>query len=213
VPAPSAREPSPNGVAVDGLGTRVREHREAAGLSLRALAGRLGVSASLLSRIENDKAQPSVTTLYGLTAELGLSLDELFGGGGRAPAPATRPAGAVVARAGERRPIQMGAGVRWELLADGAAPDLELLRLTYEPGGTSSEDGTLLTHAGRETGLIVSGVMHVTVEDTTHVLGPGDSISFDSSLPHRFWNEGTEPVHAVWLNVGRHAGGAARVHP
>jgi transcriptional regulator with XRE-family HTH domain len=48
-----------------------------AGVSLRELGSRAGVSASLLVQIETGKAGPSVTTLYALVGELGLSLDQL----------------------------------------------------------------------------------------------------------------------------------------
>jgi len=37
------------------------------------------------------------------------------------------------------------------------------------------------------------------------VLGPGDSIAFDSITPHRFFNEGDVPVHAIWFVTGREA--------
>ena len=196
-----------------GLGGLVRERREAAGLSLRELAGRLGVSASLLSRIENGVAQPSVTTLYGLTSELDLSLDLLTGAGtgGSSPTPGASTAASVVLRRAERPALSVGPGVIMELLTDPADPTLELLSITYDTGSSSSEDGSLVTHAGRETGLILSGVLHVTLSGDTHRLEAGDSITFDSTTPHLFRNDGPEPVRAVWMNVGRNAGHAGRV--
>jgi transcriptional regulator with XRE-family HTH domain len=205
--------PAPALQRFERLGSVVREHRERAGLSLRQLAARLGVSASLLSRIENGKAQPSVTTLYGLTAELGLSLDELS-----TPAPAggrgaVRPGATVVRHADDRPAVPIGAGVHWQLLEHRSEPELELLLLDYEPGATSSEDDAMLTHAGSEAGIVLSGTLVITVDGATYRLGPGDSISFDSSVPHRFVNPGDEPVRAVWLNVGRGSGAAGRVRP
>ena len=47
-------------------------------MSLRHLAQRLGVSPSLISQIETGRARPSVSTLYAIAAELGVSLDELL---------------------------------------------------------------------------------------------------------------------------------------
>jgi quercetin dioxygenase-like cupin family protein len=92
-------------------------------------------------------------------------------------------------------------------------PELELLLLDYEPGATSSEDDAMLVHAGSETGILLSGTLLITVDGATHRLGPGDSITFDSSVPHRFRNDGDEPARAVWLNVGRGSGAAGRVRP
>ena len=60
------------------LGLQLRNARKGAGLTLRELAGRLGVSPSLLSQIENGKSQPSVATLYALAQTLQLSIDHLF---------------------------------------------------------------------------------------------------------------------------------------
>ena len=59
------------------MGERLREARQAAGL-LRVLADRLGVSPSLISQIETGRANPSVSTLYAIAAELDVSLDELL---------------------------------------------------------------------------------------------------------------------------------------
>ena len=65
-------------------------------------------------------------------------------------------------RSDERAALPMGVGVTWELLDSGTDPELEMLSLTYEPGASSSEDGALLTHAGRETGLVLSGLKGAT---------------------------------------------------
>src|SRR5919204_5150059 len=64
----------------DEVGQELRVHREARGLSLRELARRLSISPSALSQIETGKSRPSVSTLYSIVSELGISLDELFGG-------------------------------------------------------------------------------------------------------------------------------------
>ncbi len=60
------------------MGERLRGARQARHLSLRELAGRLGVSPSLISQIETGRANPSVNTLYAIAAELDVSLDELL---------------------------------------------------------------------------------------------------------------------------------------
>ena len=36
-----------------------------------------------------------------------------------------------------------------------------------------------------------------------YVLGPGDAVAFDSGRPHRLFNTGDEPVHAIWFVLGR----------
>jgi len=47
--------------------------------------------------------------------------------------------------------------------------------------------------------------MGVQVGFEEYELGQGGSIAFDSSSPHRLWTIGDEPVHAVWVVIGREA--------
>lgn len=70
--------PSHDAESVVQLGLRLRQARQRSGLSLRALARELGVSASFVSQLENGKSQPSVATLFSLAQLLGVSIDELF---------------------------------------------------------------------------------------------------------------------------------------
>src|SRR5919112_957329 len=65
--------------AVPPIGARLRAARQARGRSVRGLAREIGVSASLISQIETDKISPSVSTLYAITTELGISIEDLFG--------------------------------------------------------------------------------------------------------------------------------------
>ena len=65
-------------VVEDDLPRRLRAAREVEGISVRELARRLEVSPSAISQIETGRARPSVSMLYALVTELGMSLDELF---------------------------------------------------------------------------------------------------------------------------------------
>jgi mannose-6-phosphate isomerase-like protein (cupin superfamily)/DNA-binding XRE family transcriptional regulator len=226
---------------------RLRERRVALGMSVRELARRLSLSPSLISQIERGKAMPSVATLYAITTELRLSMDQLFSDPGNGQAPDGRPqprqnggnAGVAtggsgagggrgasafarleavsdgdtpdqpldpVVRPDERKRIQLDSGVRWERLTRSADPNVDFLHVVYEPGGASCDPGLLMRHSGREYGHVLSGTLEVTVGFESYVLGPGDSISFDSTVPHRLATIGDEPVHAIWFVVGRSSG-------
>jgi len=200
----------------DTLGSRLRTERERSGLTLRELARRLEVSPSLVSQIETGKSQPSVRTLYAIVSELGISLDELFApaDGPRDRARSThRPAPAGdrrpdrygrVQRADDRDVIDLGSGVHWERLTTWNDRDIEFLYTIYEPGSSSSPDGSLMRHNGREFGVVLSGELGVKVGFEDYVLQPGDSIAFDSSTPHRLHNDADEVVTAIWIVLGRH---------
>jgi transcriptional regulator with XRE-family HTH domain len=196
----------------DGVGQRLRSERERHEVSLRELARRLAISPSALSQIETGRSRPSVGTLYAIVSELDMSLDELFGSprAAEAAAPETAPPGSreagasLVQRRDARRGIDLESGVRWERLTPTPEPDAEFLYVVYEVGGASSRSGTHMRHMGREYGLVLSGRLRVTIGfDEEHELGPGDSIAFESSRPHRLENAGDEPVEAIWFVVGR----------
>lgn len=191
------------------IGSRLREERERGGLSQRELARRLGLSASLISQIESGQSKPSVSTLYAIVTELGVSVDRIFdvhahelplaavaGDGGleTVPAPVVRPS--------ERHVIELDSGVRWERLTshDG---NVDFLHVIYDVGGASAPDERLMRHQGREYGYVMTGRLGVQLGFERHELGPDDSIAFDSTVPHRLWNAGDEPVHGVWFVVGR----------
>ncbi len=200
------------------IGDRLRAARTRHGLSLRALADRLGVSPSLISQVERGLAKPSVNTLYAMASELDVSLDALLfvdarpGGSGRAAAPTSPPnvqalpahlPAIPVQRAGERRMIRLASGVVWERLTTESIPNVDFLYVTYEVGGASSPEHDFQRHGGQEWGYVISGRLGVASGFDEHVLGPGDAIALDSSRPHRLYNLGDQPVHAIWFVLGR----------
>jgi len=181
------------------VGRELRAGRERAGLGLRELARRRGISASALSQIETGRSRPSVGTLYAIVTELDMSLDALFS---RRRAPLETPR-SVVQRGADRPAIELESGVRWERLTPAAEGPYDFLYLVYELGGASTSDGQLISHSGREYGLVLDGTLEVTVGDEVHLLEAGDSISFDSTIAHRLRNAGDEPAEAVWFTTGR----------
>jgi len=189
------------------VGSRLREERERRGISLRELARRVGVSPSLVSQIELDRVNPSVSTLYALVTDLGMTMGDVFGDNAQeAPRPsAPRDHDGLVTLPDTRRVIDLASGVRWERLTPHSDPEIEFLYVVYPVGGESCPADALLTHGGREYGYVTSGTLGVRVGFDEYELGPGGSIAFDSSSPHRLWTIGDEPVSAVWVVVGRAA--------
>jgi uncharacterized cupin superfamily protein len=77
--------------------------------------------------------------------------------------------------------------------------------VTYEVGGASSPENEYQRHAGREWGFVLEGRLEVRIGFEQYTLDAGDSISFESSVPHRLANVGDVPVHAIWFVMGRGA--------
>ena len=205
---------------------RIRAARVRRRMSQRELGRRTGLSASMLSQIENGKSEPSVSTLYAVASELGMSLDTLLDPvprdtdqrsgdrpiGGRHPEDGTTteqvPAtGEVTSRGGppvvtpaERRTLYLDSGVAWERLTRGHS-DVDVLLATYEPGGVSTSTGAHITRRGREFAYLIEGHLTVEIGRDTYELRAGDSLEFDPSIPHLVRNTGRRPASGVWLLV------------
>jgi len=197
------------------LGRSIRAVREERGLSLRELARRVNVSPSFVSQVELGKANPSVGTLYSLVSELGTTLDELIGERQGDGGPELVDAGPAVDTATSwpvvevpvqpaegRRRLEMS-GVVWERLTHDTDPYVDFLHVEYAPGSSSCAPDQLMRHGGREYGHLLHGRLDVQVGFETWTLGPGDSIHFDSTTPHRLSNPYDEPCTAVWFVLTR----------
>jgi len=206
--------------AVSAVGERLREARQRRGISLRALARDIGVSASLISQIETGKSQPSVSTLYAITSALGISVEHVFEARRTRPAaPAERAPGPAPAsllevigsargsrvgplvRPAQRQVLALDSGVTWERLGHLPTTQVDFLLITYEPGGSSSSSGLPMRHSGSEYGYLTSGELVLTLGFDEHLLRPGDAVCFESTRPHRYRNDGAAPAIGVWFVV------------
>lgn len=227
--------------AIPAVGERVREERSKRGLSVRGLARAVGVSPSLISQIETGRSRPSVSTLYGITRVLGITLEDVFGSdeatadaplvdGQPAPPPAgvlaegiaatitaatqsltpaaTAASGRVkvsplhlgpIVRPEEREVLELDSGVTWERLGRVPGVHVDFLLVTYTPGGSSSSSGQLMRHAGVEFGHLCDGELILTLGFDDYKLTAGDAVSFPSSTPHRYRNDGARPAVGVWF--------------
>src|SRR4051812_29285141 len=145
------------------IGERLRAERQRKGLTVREMARRVGVSPSLISQIERDKVNPSVSTLWGLVTVLGLPMSDLFPEGAahgpRPVAPAT--ASGPLTTPADRALINLETGVRWERLTAGSDPVVEFLFVVYPPGASSCDEHSLVRHGGKEYGIVTSGKLGV----------------------------------------------------
>ena len=207
---PTRLGPAPESPERSQIGARLREERERQGISLREIASRIGVSKSLISQIERDKVTPSVGTLWALVTQLGLTMGDVFPGeeaaAGAEVARPSAPAGPT-ATPQTRAVIDLESGVRWERLTADRDPLVEFLYVVYPVGATSCPEDSLMRHGGKEYGYVISGRLGVRVGFDEYELGPGGSISFDSSSPHRLRTVGDRPVEAIWVVVGRQGDG------
>jgi transcriptional regulator with XRE-family HTH domain len=176
------------------IGAAIRALRQERGLSLRDLSRRTGFSISFLSLVERDRSSLALTSLHKIATALGTSVASFFPDVGR-PREATV---AHVARAyGGARQLSTGSQRTYRILSGpGFSRTLEPLLVTVEPSDTIEE---AYTHPGEEFAYILSGELLFVIDGVDHRLGAGDSIHFESTVPHSIHNDTDAPVEAVWV--------------
>ncbi|MFS0713568.1 XRE family transcriptional regulator [Microbacterium sp. 2P01SA-2] len=191
------------------IGRRLRALRTRTGRSLASVAQEMGISASALSQIETGAMQPSVHRLVELVGVLGAPVSVIFDDhavamipDADAPGELNEPVpGVFVARVGTETTAHLGGGVTYRRLTPVPISGVEHFESTYPPGASSSADGGLLVHAGYESGLVVAGTLTFEFADGEVELGPGESLSFAASRPHRVANRTDSVAVATWLTV------------
>jgi transcriptional regulator with XRE-family HTH domain/quercetin dioxygenase-like cupin family protein len=104
-----------------------------------------------------------------------------------------------IVRAETREVLELDSGVTWERLGRVPGTPVDFLLVTYAPGGSSSGTGLLMRHSGVEYGYLVAGELTLTLGFDEYKLGPGDAVSFPSTTPHRYHNDGVQPAVGVWF--------------
>ncbi len=203
--APASSEPA-GAVEADsgadtGVGTRIRELRQARGISARALAKTLGISPSAVSQIERGVMQPSVSRLIAITDALGVPLVAAFDPASDRPVEPAGPSGFTLQRAGQSPDIVLDSGVSFRRLTPGSSPGIDYFESIYPPGAAAHGADGLFHHEGYEVGTVVSGELTIDFEAERVILRAGDAISYPCSVPHRLHNTGDTDAVAHWLIV------------
>lgn len=180
------------------LGTKLKHTRMMLGLSLKEVAARANLTEGFLSKIENDRANPTMATLHRLVLALDTNMSSLFAATEHGDSEVfVLPAAArPIIETGHRR---TGNNVRLEkLVPTGAEYLLQINIHVVAPRGGSEE---LIRHKGQEFGFVLQGALELMVEKGTYQLKEGDSFYFNSELGHGYRNKGTETARVLWVNT------------
>jgi transcriptional regulator with XRE-family HTH domain len=178
------------------IGPKIKHTRLLKGLTLRDLADAAGCSESLLSKIENGRANPSLKMIHRVASALGTPVAGLFQHGGDPDD--------VVLRRGKRPVVETdqmrrGEGVQLEALIPNASGHLLSGYINHiEPGGGS--DG-VIQHEGEEFGYVLEGQIELSVGRRRYRVGEGDSFHFRSERAHSYRNVGKKKARILWLNT------------
>lgn len=180
-----------------GVGRNIRHARLVAGFTLRELAERVSCSESLLSKIENEKAVPSLQMLHRIVAQLGTSIGVFFSEPDAHLRIVLRQGARRTIRTGERDGHDAGVGIEWLV----PSPQAKLLSGSIHKipvdGGSQGE----ISHKGEEMGYVLKGRFELKVSGVTYILEPGDSFFFPSELPHGYRNPGDTETWVLWANT------------
>ncbi len=176
------------------LGTKLRQLRLRKKIALVDLGKHTGLSASMLSQLENGKLVPTLPTLARIAMVFDVGLDHFF-----ADQRAHRTFSIV--RADERlrfpdRADSPTPGYFFECLTFGATEKSMSAYLAEFPIH-DAKDARSHFHSGAEFVYVVSGQLAINYQMEDHLLGPGDSVYFDASEPHSYTGKSEEGTKAI----------------
>ncbi len=161
------------------VGTQVRAMRTALGMKLSDLAAAAGLSQGMLSKVENGQSSPSLATLQALAQALNIPLSSFF-------TKFDQKSEATHVRAGHGLTIERrgsSKGHRYQLLGHGLRSELNV-----EPYLVTLDEGSdaypIFQHEGVEFLYMIEGAVDYAHGDRTYEMRPGDSLFFDSGIPH-----------------------------
>jgi transcriptional regulator with XRE-family HTH domain len=175
------------------FGDKLREIRERKGITMKAVADKVGVSESLISQIERNRVSPSIDTLFAAAEALEIDLDYLF-------RDYRHQRKVRIVRREEQTKVTTRQVTYTQL---SVMPDfseehaIEAFLMEIEPDGEKGSGD--YGHPGRELGYVLDGQAELIYGIDTHELRKGDSVSFSSDVPHVLRNIGGGPFRAVWV--------------
>jgi transcriptional regulator with XRE-family HTH domain len=175
------------------VGMTIRRLREERHLSLKEMAGRSGLTQSFLSQVERGLTSPSVASLRKVAQAFGVPLAALFQG----PTP---PGDRVVRRGDRRQLVHPRHAWRDFLLTPNLTGKLQVILSVIEPGGGSGEE-PYAHDSDEECVIVLRGRLEFWVGADRYLLEEGDSIVFESRIPHRNANAGPGQAEVLWITT------------
>lgn len=180
------------------IGQIIRQLREENGISSEELASRAGIGVEKLDKIENNEANPSLGVLIRISRALGAKLGTLLAGREEDHTAAVMRKDQVrenLAYVGNE-PGKNGHLRFYAMAKEKADRHMEPLLVEIAPSGTAIPERRS-EHAGEEFLYVLEGEIVLYYDDESYRLGPGDSIYYNSVVPHYLANETAAPARAM----------------
>ena len=177
------------------IGGKVKELRLKRGLTLKNVSDDTGLSKPLISQIENNRVMPPVATLLKLSRSLKVSPSYFF-------QDAEALDNVAVTRKAERQAVarphhrKTGVGYAYQSLeAHKSDKHMEPFWVTFEV--MDEGEMAFFSHEGEEFVQVFSGKLEFRTRDQVYSLDPGDTLYFESNIPHAFRALGPESAQAL----------------
>ena len=164
------------------MALNLKQLRAQRGLTLEQLAQGAGLTRSYLSKVERGISTPSIESALGIAAALGISVEKLFGHAEDEGDPI------AIVRASDR--VNKDPDAYLTLVA-GLNPNRTMRAFVIRPSRQSGRGRTPSHHDGEEILFVLKGKIELRVGKATEVLGPGDCVHFNSSMPHKLNSVGS----------------------
>jgi transcriptional regulator with XRE-family HTH domain len=173
------------------IAERVRGLRAARGLSLDALAGKSGVSRSMISLIERGESSPTAVVLEKLAAGLGVTLASLFD----APAAARAPGGPVARRDDQPQWQNPASGyLRRNVSPPGVPQPMQIVEVHFPPGGRVAFENGARDRLVYQQVWVLEGTIDITLGVERYRLREGDCLAMQLDRPTMFHNPTRKPA-------------------
>jgi transcriptional regulator with XRE-family HTH domain len=172
------------------IGKKIKELREERNLNIKQLSGLAECTPSLISQLEREKTDPSISMLKKIAEALNVNIIDFF-------MKAMNDEDVVTPRDG-RVDIQLK---RWDakiqsLVKNVTNKKMQPFYTVIKPGGGSHG---MYSHDGEEFGYVLQGELDMLLNDKLHKVGKNESFYFSSQIPHNWGNSGKEDVIVIWV--------------
>ena len=180
---------------IDSVGSLMRRTRKELGFSLQKVADLSGLSVSFVSQAERGVLPPSVSSLKKIATALEIPAGMLMFNSGDNSGPTMV---SVIRRNDRKKIVLPQSNAHYELITPDMRRRASMLSLTADAGAQS---GPSLSHYGEDCVVVLQGTLDVQVGDVWHKLKRGDSIYFNSEVPHRWQNSTKSKAIAIWMST------------
>jgi transcriptional regulator with XRE-family HTH domain len=184
-------------MAENRIGSKITTLRESLQLSREELAERCDCSASTIAGLEGGDIAPSLAPLIKITRALGVRLGTLLDDDTHVgPVVTRKDAAEEVARLKSLETSSDGGVLDFFSLAEGkTSRHMEPFMITVNPAEAGNH--SLSSHEGEEFVYVLNGEIELSYGKDVHVLAPGDSIYYDSIVPHQLRAHGDVPARIL----------------